>query len=437
MSKNNPLSLLATNPRFRQLWVIGLFTSIARWLDMLVVGIFAYELTHSPFFVALLVLLRLLPLIIVGPIIGTLSDRLNPKNLFGFSLCCAVVSSLTIYILFLLDIATYWHIAISVIVSGSVWATDFPLRRRMLGDSAQLSDDVDMEKKKTNSENLEVGNKKREKNNNNIAIAMSLDSASNNATRMIGPLTGGLTYYWLGPEGAFGIHFLLFLFSAVFFYFLPNTQLSSVQVAPLTKGVRELWEAIQYAASNRDLRSVLLITIVFNIWGFPFLSMIPVIGGSELGLNASWIGLIVAMEGLGAFIGALIVAMKVKTKYFRILFFYSSALHLILIFILGWIDEVIPFGLIVLLIGLVAAGFTTMQSTLIFTVSKPEMRGRLFGLVVACIGTGLIGNANIGLMGELFGGSKAISITALEGIVPLIIIGFLWKELRKPITKIN
>ena len=36
----------------------------------------------------------------------------------------SIVSALTIYILFLLDIATYWHIAISVMVSGSVWATD-------------------------------------------------------------------------------------------------------------------------------------------------------------------------------------------------------------------------------------------------------------------------------------------------------------------------
>ncbi len=75
------------------------------------------------------------------------------------------------------------------------------------------------------------------------------------------------------------------------------------------------------------------------------------------------------------------------------------------------------------------AGFTTMQSTLIYSVAPPEMRGRLFGVLVICIGTGLIGFANVGLMGEWFGGSGAIRIVAAEGIIPLILIGIGWREL--------
>ena len=80
-------------------------------------------------------------------------------------------------------------------------------------------------------------------------------------------------------------------------------------------------------------------------------------------------------------------------------------------------------------VALMAAGFSTMQSTLIYSVAPPEMRGRLFGVLVICIGTGLIGFANIGLMGELFGGSGAIRIVAAEGIIPLILIGIGWRQL--------
>jgi hypothetical protein len=86
-------------------------------------------------------------------------------------------------------------------------------------------------------------------------------------------------------------------------------------------------------------------------------------------------------------------------------------------------------AVVLFFVGLMAAGFSTMQSTLIYSVAPPEMRGRLFGVLVICIGTGLIGFANIGLMGELFGGSGAIRIVAAEGIIPLILIGVGWRQL--------
>ena len=80
-------------------------------------------------------------------------------------------------------------------------------------------------------------------------------------------------------------------------------------------------------------------------------------------------------------------------------------------------------------IGLAGACFTTMQSTLIYSVAPPEMRGRLFGVMTICIGSGLLGFANIGLMGEWFGGAAAIRIVAAEGMVPLLLIGLGWRQL--------
>ena len=97
----------------------------------------------------------------------------------------------------------------------------------------------------------------------------------------------------------------------------------------------------------------------------------------------------------------------------------------------SWLGDAVPFAVLLFLIGVAAAGFTTMQSTLVFTLAPPEMRGRLLGLVVLCIGAGLVGNINTGLMGELFGGSTAIRIIAIEGLIPMIAIGFYWQELWK------
>ena len=92
-------------------------------------------------------------------------------------------------------------------------------------------------------------------------------------------------------------------------------------------------------------------------------------------------------------------------------------------------SDALPMATALFSAGLAGAGFTTMQTALIYTVAPPAMRGRLFGVLVFCIGTGLIGHVNVGLMGEWFGGSAAIQIVAAEGLIPLLLIGIGWRQL--------
>ena len=37
----------------------------------------------------------------------------------------------------------------------------------------------------------------------------------------------------------------------------------------------------------------------------------------------------------------------------------------------------------------------------------------------------------MGLMGELYGGSMAMRIVAAEGLIPLLLIGLGWRQLRQ------
>ena len=46
------------------------------------------------------------------------------------------------------------------------------------------------------------------------------------------------------------------------------------------------------------------------------------------------------------------------------------------------------------------------------------------------IGTGVIGFANIGITAEFFGAANSVWILAAEGIIPMILIGWGWKELH-------
>lgn len=65
------LADLLREPSYLRVWMVGVFSGVARWLELLVVGVYAFDTTGSPFLVALLVILRLLPLAVLGSVVGT------------------------------------------------------------------------------------------------------------------------------------------------------------------------------------------------------------------------------------------------------------------------------------------------------------------------------------------------------------------------------
>tara|TARA_B100000676_G_scaffold249982_1_gene254321 strand:+ start:1699 stop:2928 length:1230 start_codon:yes stop_codon:yes gene_type:complete len=388
----------------RRVWAVGLFAGVGRWLEMLVAGIYAFDVTGSPMLVALLILLRMAPFALFGPLVGALADRLPPRLLLAVGLSCVSAVSGTVLMFFLLEIDAYWVVALACFVAGLIWCSDMPLRRRLLGDIAG---------------------------SDRLAAVMGIDSATGNGTRMLGPLIGGGLYAWLGAGGAFGLAAVLFATSALLIAGLRRPADNPVATAAAQGLLRQMREALQLALRDREILAILSVTVIFNIWGFPFVSMIPVIGADELTLTPELIGVLASLEGAGALTGALTIAFLARPLAFRWLYVGGTACYMIMAFVVGSLGSAVPVALAIFCVGLAGACFGTMQSTLIYATAPDGMRGRMFGLIVLAIGTGLIGFANIGLMGELFGASTAVRIVAAEGLIPLVIVAVLWARYRR------
>lgn len=394
---------LFDDANYRRIWVTGMASGVCRWLEMLAVGVYAFETTGSPFLVALLVIFRLLPLVLLGPIVGTLADRLSPRHFMIFGMATGVLASGTVAVLLFLGLAGYWVVAAGAVVGGFVWTLDMPLRRRMIGDLA---------------------GKER------LVSALSFDSATNHSTRALGPLFGGLLYESFGASGAFALTATLYLIGLVSIAGVGGGESPGTRVEPATKVLADFRESFALVARDDDIRRILLITIVFNVFALPFISMIPVIGSERLHLGAGWIGALAALEGLGAFLGGLAIAVVNPAIGMRRLYFFGVFFFLLFAFLAGWMTAVLPFAVFVLLIGISGAGFSAMQSTLTYSVAPPNMRSRLFGLIVLCIGTGLFGVFNIGFVAEWFDGATSVRIVAVEGLIVLVALGIGWRQLR-------
>jgi MFS family permease len=393
---------LLGEPDYRRIWLTGICSGVARWLEVLAVGVYAFQITGSPFLVALVYVLRMLPLVAFGLVVGALADRSPPRPFMIAAMAVGLTVAAIVSLLLALGLADYGVIACSAVAFGVVWSMDMTLRRRMLGDLAGKG---------------------------RLVTALSFESATNNSTRMLGPLLGGALYGAFGPIGAFGLMTIIYVAALMLMVRVNRTGPSDAPPLPSTRILADLREAFVLAVRDRDILRILLITVIFNVWAFPFMSLIPVIGIEQLQLTPAWIGLLASMEGMGAFLGALTVAVANPSTGLRRYYFFGTLLFLVFAFVAGWITLAPLMALTILCVGLSAAGFSSMQSTLIYSVAPPAMRSRLFGLVVICIGTGLLGTANIGLMAEWFGASAAVKIVAVEGIVAMVAVGVGWREL--------
>ena len=176
------------------------------------------------------------------------------------------------------------------------------------------------------------------------------------------------------------------------------------------------------------LIGTLLVTIIYNVFGWPFTAMIPVIGKDNLHLGASAIGMLASMDGIGAFIGVVAIAVFARPAHYRLLYVGGVVAYMVMLIVFALVPNVPIAGAALLFTGVSNAGFSVMQATLIYLAAPAEMRGRMYGVLSVCIGSGPIGFLALGVLADLIGASTA---TALSGGVGLFALAATWQWWRR------
>ena len=399
--RNNPLHLFK-NPSFLRVWGLGFIGNTMRWLETLAIGIFVYEVTTSALLVALMTIARQLPLALFGSFVGPFAERFNRKHLLVLGSTVMTVSVFCLAVFAYFSLLEIWHIAILVFVNGTCWTLDYPVRRTLVGEFS--------------------GPEK-------MGAGISLDSATTNVTRMLGPFLGGVTYGFLGLEGAFIIsavsHFACICIAcSLVFEFQPLNQKAESYFLLLKEG-------LSIVKKSPQLVGVYLVTIILNICGFPYASMVPVLGRDVYKVEPVLIGILSAAEGAGAFVGALVVAFFIRPSWFNKVYTLGALTFISGIFCLSFVDKYFLGVSILWVAGLGMAGFGAMQSTLVLTLAPKNARSRLMGVLSVCIGCAPIGLLNLGLLADLFGAQIALTIISSAGLAALLLTIICIPQLRR------
>ena len=385
-------------PDFVRLWSVGLIVFVVRWLETLAIGVFVYRDTGSAFAVAMMTMLRMLPMGLFGALLGTIAERVDRRRTLIFVVAQMMATSATLAVLAISGRLAIWHLAVACFLNGLNWATDNPIRRSMMGDI--------------------VGGER-------MGRAMSADVASNNSSRMLGPTVGGVLLALVGIEGAFGLCTLLYVFAvwSAIRVTAPLPQASAAGTSILSR----MADGLAVVRRDQRLIGTLLITVIYNLFGWPFSAMVVVIGKDSLGLGPVGIGLLSSTEGIGAFLGAMAVAIWIKPRHYRFAYVGGVALYLFMLIIVAQVPNATIAAIALLFCGVGGAGFAIMQNTIVYLAAPPDMRGRVLGILSVCIGTATIGFILLGTAAQQFGVVPACTAT---GIIGLTLVALTWKYWR-------
>src|SRR5262245_42068026 len=259
-------------------------------------------------------MLRLLPMALFGAFLGAFAETLDRRHTLASLIALMAVTSAALSVISWTSTPEVWQLAVASFVNGCGWATDNPLRRMIMG---------------------EVVGRDR------MATAMALDVGASNAARMVGPTLGGLLLAGIGIGGAF------LLSVAMYATAIAATLLVRHRISPSSSDgavLARTWEAVTIVFHDKRLRAAMVVTIIYNVFAWPFTSMIPVIGRDRLSLGPEGVGVLTSLDGVGAFAGALLLARWLTPRWHARGYVGGVVVYLFALIVFALAPAVVPAG---------------------------------------------------------------------------------------------
>ena len=381
---------------FRRVYTGAFCSNIGTWMQNVVLGALAYELTKSSSFVGIVLFAQLGPMLFFSMIGGLLADSFDRRRLL--IVISATQAVLAVALAGVTTSADPSRVSIVVIVFliGMGQSVFGPAYAAVLPDLAGPG---------------------------NLAGAISLNSTQMNGSRVIGPAIGGLLFAAYGAPVVFVINGLTYLFviAALASVTLPEVEIDHASAA--APRLRRLVFGFRIARARHPVGRSLSLMVLFSLLCLPFIGQMPVLADQNLGIAAksSAYGWLYASFGFGAMLGALSVGtifadVPMERLVRRGLIAFSLALA-----VFSWLRMPAPAFVVIAVVGFFYFSLVTALSTVLQMHLAGNERGRVMALwMMAFGGTVPVGNLIAGPIID------ATSVTTVVFPGAIIALGLAW-----------
>jgi MFS family permease len=367
-----------------RLFFFGQFVSqTGSWITLVAMTLLVLELTGSGVMLGVLAACQFGPVLLLGPWAGTVADRSDKRKLLLYTQGAAMAQSLGLGIIVLTGNARLSTVFPLALIQGIIISFDNPARRAFVVEMVDTDD---------------------------VANAVSLNSALMTGSRVIGPAAAGLLVLLVGYGWAFIIDGISYLSVLWALWLMRPTELFSS--APALRARGQIRDGLRYVARNRELFIPLMMMVMIGTLAFNFPVTAPLLVKGPLGGSDQAYTLLLATMSVGALIGALATARR-RTIPSRHLVL-SAVLFGAGMMALAVVPELWAAYPVALVIGLGSIGFMTSSTALVQLFAAPEYRGRVLALQsMVFLGSAPFGGPLVGWIADTFGPRSSVMLGAV------------------------
>ena len=383
---------------FRIVYLGAFASNIGTWMQNVVLGALAYNLTKSGTFVGIVIAAQLGPLLIFSVVGGMLADAFDRKrSLMALSIQQAAFSLVLALVAIPANPSKVALVGVVFLigVGNALYAPIFSAIVPILVPRHDMSG------------------------------AISLNSVQMNAARVIGPVIGTFIFTSFGAPWVFVANSLTFGFVIISLLRVTLPQ----PLATGTQGLHRLLEGFAVARADRVVRQCLVVIFAFSLLCLPFITQLPKIADIHLDIRAksTSYGVLYACFGLGAVIGAMsigtVFAASSKAKLTR----RGLLGFAVMLGTFGALRAAVPAYVAILVLGSVYFAVITSLSTVLQEGLDDAVRGKVMALWIMGFGGtvpfgGLAGGVAMEQFGILpvllFGSFVAVALAWWSDLLP-------------------
>src|SRR6266576_2910241 len=357
-----------THRNFRLFFIGQGISLVGTWMQNVGEGWLILTLTNSPFYVGLTSALSSLGVLLFSLYAGVIADRVDKRRVIVYMQIAFMLEALTVSILIWTHVIAVWQVLVLATTLGIASAFDIPMRQALV----------------------------------------------------IGPAIAGLLISVLS------IAWCYFLNGLSYIAVITGLLLMRLPYNPSPPRTTSAWtgfrEVLAYMRTDRRLRVLMMLTALLSVFGFPYISMMPVFARDVLNRGATGYGALTSSIGIGAVIGALGIALasaRIRARG-RLMLIGGTAFGILLILFSG--SRVLALSMVLLaLAGCAMIVNNAITNTLIQTTAPDHLRGRVMGFYsFVFVGMAPFGAFLFGVVAEHVGVPATI---AAGGVIVTITVG--------------
>ncbi len=388
--------------------------------------VLVYRLSGTAASLGIISFIGLIPVIPLSLWSGSISDRFSKRTIILAMQWTMLVQALILAYLSWTGTIQIWHVYVLAFFLGAANAVDLPARQAFTVEMVEGRDD--------------------------LANAIGLNSAMFNGARALGPALAGVIVATTGEGMAFFINALTFITVIVSLMMMKN--LPKPQIIRNVNLVKHMSEGVRFMFTQQSILILISLIAVSAFLSMPYSTLMPVFAENVLKDSAGPViqsvcggaisfircqspealplGILLTMVGIGAVIGAFIVAALPNRSTRGLLLTVGNLIFPLTLAGFAFSKTFILSAALLLLVGVSFVLQNALANIILQIITPDEVRGKVMSVYTLTFQTMMrLGGLQAGFLADGIGAPLSVGIGAIISLFYGLFVAFRFPLLRK------